>query len=184
MDNPIKEVLERNGFEKYGIVPVSDFAFHKSFYDICSTNQCGKYNTNWSCPPGVGSYEDLIRRIKEFDQALIVQSVWTIADSFDIEGMLESGQKHNAMLRTLVEELYPLLGKQDKMTMSAGACELCNECSYIHDRPCPMPDRAFGALEAHGVDVTALVECCGLKYNNGPNTVSYVGVILFGKGEG
>ena len=42
-----------------------------------------------------------------------------------------------------------------------------------------MPEKAFGALEAHGVDVAALLDCCGLRYNNGPNTVSYVGVVLF-----
>ena len=179
MNNTIREVLKSNGFEKNGVVSVDNFAFHKSFYDTCATNQCGQFNTNWSCPPGVGTYEDLVARVKAFDQALVVQSIWTIADSFDIEGMLESGEKHNAMLRTLVDELYPLLESVKKMTMSAGACTLCKECSYIHGRPCPMPERAFGALEAHGVDVTALLESCGLKYNNGPNTVSYVGVILY-----
>ena len=42
-----------------------------------------------------------------------------------------------------------------------------------------MPDKAFGALEAHGVDVAALLGRCGLKYNNGPNTVSYVVLVLF-----
>jgi len=120
-----------------------------------------------------------VARVQEFAQALVVQSVWTIADSFDIEGMLESGEKHNAMLRTLTGELYPLLGPRAKRTMSAGACVLCPECSYLHGRPCPMPERAFGALEAHGVDVAALLASCGLQYNNGPNTVSYVGLILF-----
>ena len=154
------------------------FELHKEFYEICATNKCGKFNTNWSCPPGVGEYEDLVIRLRQFDQALVVQSVWTIADSFDIEGMLKSGEKHNVMLRALVDEIYPLMEASRKLTLSAGACTLCKECSYLKGEACPMPDRAFGALEAYGVDVTALTEQCGLKYNNGPNTVSYVGVIL------
>ncbi|MDD2598810.1 MAG: DUF2284 domain-containing protein [Kiritimatiellae bacterium] len=178
MHNKYHDILKRHGFSNAGTVSVKEFVFHKSFYEICATNQCGKYNTNWSCPPGVGEYEDLVVRLKAFEQALVVQSVWTIADSFDIEGMLESGLKHNAMLRALTDELYPLLGFGARVTLSAGACGLCQECSYLRGQSCPMPERAFGSLEAHGVDVGALLGSCELKYNNGPNTVSYVGVIL------
>ncbi|MDA3925800.1 MAG: DUF2284 domain-containing protein [Kiritimatiellae bacterium] len=170
--------MKHNGFDKFGVVAISDFVFNKVFYDTCATNQCGKYNTNWSCPPGAGSFEELVAKVKKFQQALVVQSVWAIADSFDIEGMLESGETHNVMLRALVDELRPLLDGQEKLVLSAGACTLCKECSYIHGKPCPMPERAFGSLEAAGVDVMALLQQCGLKYNNGPNTVSYVGVIL------
>ena len=83
------------------------------------------------------------------------------------------------MMRSLVDEIYPLIESPQKLTLSAGACSLCKECSYIHDSPCPIPERAFGALEAYGVDVAALLKQCGLTYNNGPNTVSYVGVILY-----
>jgi predicted metal-binding protein len=173
------EALHCHGLDNFGVVPSSEFVFHKSFYDACATNQCGKFNSNWSCPPGVGCYEDLVARIQSFDQGLVVQSVWAISDSFDIEGMLKSEKQHSTMLRSLVDDLYPLLGSARKMTLSAGACSLCKECSYVERKPCPMPKRAFGALEAHGVDVAALLDRCGLKYNNGPNTVSYVGVVLF-----
>lgn len=175
----IMEALDRHGFDNFGIVPVRGFVFHKSFRDACATNQCGKFNSNWSCPPGVGSYEDLVAGIQSFDQGLVVQSVWAISDSFDIEGMLESEKQHDKMLRSLVDDLYPLLRSGRKMTLSAGACSLCKECSYLERKPCPMPEKAFGALEAHGVDVAALLDRCGLKYNNGPNTISYAGVVLF-----
>jgi FKBP-type peptidyl-prolyl cis-trans isomerase 2 len=35
--------------------------------------------------------------------------------------------------------------------------------------------------EAYGMNVKDLVEKCGMSYINGKNTVSYVGMILFGK---
>ena len=178
---PIVEFLARHKIDHWGIVPVTDFEFHKSLHDACSTNQCGKFNTNWACPSGVGSYDDLLAQIRSFDQGLVVQSIWTISDNFDIEGMLRSQEQHNAMLRSLVDDLYPLLGSDTKMTLSAGACSLCDECSYLENEPCRMPEKAFGALEAYGVDVAALLNRCGLKYNNGPNTVSYVGVVLSSK---
>ena len=179
MNATVEEVLRRNGFEKYGTVSVDTISLHKSLYDTCSTNQCGMFNTNWSCPPGVGAYEDLVVRFKQFDQALVVQSIWTIADSYDIEGMLEAAQKHNGMLRSMVDELCPLIESPRTLILSVGACSLCKECCYVHGKPCPTPDRAFGALEAYGVDVAAVLGSCGLKYNNGPNTVSYVGMILY-----
>ena len=175
---PIVEVLARHKLDNWGVVPVTDFEFHKSLHDACSSNACGKFNTNWACPPGVGSYDDLVAQIRSFDQGLVIQTVWTISDSFDIEGMLRSQERHDAMLRSLVDDLYPLLGSDRKMTLSAGACSLCEKCSYLEDEPCRMPEKAFGALEAHGVDVAALLNRCDLKYDNGPNTVSYVGVVL------
>ena len=175
---PIIEVLDRHGIGNWGVVPSKDFEFHKSLHDACSSNSCGRFSTNWACPPGVGAYEDLVARIQSFDQGLVIQSVWTISDSFDIEGMMESQEKHNAMLRSLIDDLYPVLGSDRKLTLSAGACSLCEKCTYLENEPCRMPEKAFGALEAHGVDVAALLNRCGLKYNNGPNTVSYVGVVL------
>jgi hypothetical protein len=45
--------------------------------------------------------------------------------------------------------------------------------------PCRFPDKAVASVESHGIDVTALVTSCGIPYNRGPNTVSYVGLFLF-----
>ena len=92
--------------------------------------------------------------------------------------MLDSGKKHNKIFRTLVTDLRKVI-PPPILTLSAGACNLCETCSYVLQKPCIMPDKAIGSLEAHGVDVTALVTNCGLQYNNGPNTVSYVGVVMF-----
>lgn len=33
-------------------------------------------------------------------------------------------------------------------------------------------------VEAYGIDVSKMLSACGLNYNNGQNTVSYVGLIL------
>lgn len=174
----IIEIVHRHKIDKFGFVPLEKMVFDKSFHDACAANRCGKYGTNWSCPPGAGSFESLRRRVHGFKKALVVQTVWQLEDSFDIEGMLNSGRKHNALFRQLSSDLRTVLQKPP-LVLSAGACDLCETCSYILRRPCPRPDQAMGSLEAHGIDVTALVRSCGLNYNNGPNTVSYVGVVMF-----
>jgi hypothetical protein len=42
-----------------------------------------------------------------------------------------------------------------------------------------MPDQMIASLEAYCIDVAALLEAAGLRYNNGPGTVSYAGLILW-----
>ncbi len=172
------EVARGHGLETFGFVPIEDFVFNRDFHDACAANRCGKYGTNWSCPPGAGTYDDLVSAIRRFSTGMVVQTVWKLADSFDIDGMLDSGREHNAIFRKIAAGIRPLL-TGPSLILSAGSCTLCETCSYVLRKPCRKPDEALGTLEAYGVDVTALVTGCGLKYNNGPNTVSYVGVIMF-----
>jgi predicted metal-binding protein len=64
------------------------------------------------------------------------------------------------------------------LALSAGACERCETCAYTRGEPCRMPDQMIASLEAYCIDVAALLEVAELRYNNGPGTVSYVGLIL------
>ncbi|MBP5294985.1 MAG: DUF2284 domain-containing protein, partial [Lachnospiraceae bacterium] len=43
------------------------------------------------------------------------------------------------------------------------------------------PDKTLLSLEACGVDVYQTAKAAGLPYNNGANTVTYFGLILFGQ---
>jgi predicted metal-binding protein len=74
----------------------------------------------------------------------------------------------------------PLLPPGEKLALSAGACSICETCTYPDGEPCRLPEKAMASLESYGIDVAQLIASSGLSYNNGPNTVSYVGVILFG----
>ena len=46
------------------------------------------------------------------------------------------------------------------------------------DAPCRYPESMFHSLEGYGFDVHLLAEAAGIKYNNGPNTVTYFGAVL------
>jgi len=43
---------------------------------------------------------------------------------------------------------------------------------------CSYPGKAVASLEAYCIDVNALLTTCGIPYNNGVNTVSYVSLLL------
>ena len=40
------------------------------------------------------------------------------------------------------------------------------------------PDKAIASVESYGINVNSLLLNCGLEYNNGINTVSYVGIVM------
>lgn len=175
----MKKIMEELGVTRYGVVPVVKIVFNEAFRMSCESNQCGKYGTNWSCPPGVGEPDELMRRALRFEHGLVIQTVWPLEDAFDFEGMMAGGEKHNALFRQAVERVAPALSAGETLALSAGACSVCDTCTFPSGEPCRQPDRALASLESYGIDVAQLIKLGGLSYTNGPNTVSYVGLILF-----
>ncbi len=171
--------LSELGLTRYGVVPVGDMVFSETFRTACEENQCGKFGTNWACPPGAGEAAALIANARRFRRGLVIQTVWPLEDAFDFDGMMAGGKKHAEVFRRAVERVAPLLSCGATLALGAGACTFCETCSYLSGAPCRAPARAIASLESYCVDVTALVSRAGLAYTNGPDTVSYVGLILF-----
>ena len=109
---------------------------------------------------------------------LVFQAIYTLADSFDIEGMFEANEK----FRKLTEVVDDVCRGEtaDIITLSAGKCNLCDECGAMTNEACRNPERSYAAIEAYGIFVSKLAEVCGLNYINGANTVTYFGGVLFG----
>lgn len=162
-------------------IPVSAIIFDRSFRQLCEMNSCGKYGRCWMCPPDAGDIDEMIARAKEYRQGMFFQTIYPLEDSFDIEGMLAAGVRHNEVAEKLAKELVPLMG-EDTIALGAGACQKCDECSRINSEPCRFPSEAVSSLESYGIAVSQLAEACGLKYINGVNTVTYFGGFLYGRG--
>jgi predicted metal-binding protein len=207
MTPAIQRVLSELGVTHAGEVAVADIVFAPAFRDACVANACGKYGTNWACPPGIGEASDLIARAQKFTRGLVLQTVWPLQDAFDFDGMMAGAEKHNALFRKAVARVIPLLepqrtaalpcaaraavGRQSlaaeriedrsrHLALSAGACSICKTCTFPRGEPCRLPEQAMSSLEAYCIDVTALIDTAGLSYTNGPDTVSYVGLLLYG----
>lgn len=179
MEKRVRALLAECGVTRCGEVAVADLVFNAAFREACASNQCGKYGTNWACPPGVGSPPALEARARRFTRGLVIQTVWPIEDMFDFDGMLAGGDQHNALFRQVAERVAPLLSSGETLALSAGACSVCGTCTYPSGEPCRRPDKAMASLESYGIDVAALIGRAGLSYTNGPDTVSYVGMILY-----
>jgi predicted metal-binding protein len=95
----------------------------------------------------------------------------------DWKGTLAAGKSFNRMTQQIKEELIPKLDKA--MVLGSGPCLYCDVCGCKENLPCRHPDKAIRSLEANCVDVFALAQECGMKYINGPNTVTFFGSLLY-----
>jgi predicted metal-binding protein len=166
------------GAFKTASMKVSDIPFRREFREACKINTCGKYGKNWMCPPEVGDIDELIAKASGYQNAFILQSVGTLEDSFDIEGMQEAGKNHCRMLQAFFSNLPPSMA--GALKLSAGTCKVCDgPCAKTSDEPCRFPEKAMASMEAYGIAVSELAECCGLEYVNGMNTITYFGALLY-----
>ena len=147
------------------------------FRRICEGNACGKFGRCYMCPPDIGPVEDLMAHIRQYPHAVLYQSIGTIEDSFDFEGMMEVGHAHCMLSQRIRERLEAIL--PEHLHLTGGGCHLCERCAKLDAEPCRYPNEALSSLEGYGIDVYRTSQATGLKYINGENTVTYFGIILF-----
>lgn len=179
MDNTalIAQVCEM-GAHKAGVVDVSQIVFDRSFRAMCESNACGNYGRCWMCPPDAGDIDSLIRTARSYQKALVYQTVGSLEDSYDFEGMMAAAHAHNLLARTLTE-FFGTLPFARKLHLGAGGCHICEVCAKRTNEPCRHPDLAMPSLETYGINVSELAASAGMKYVNGQNTVTYFGALLF-----
>lgn len=161
------------------IIEVVKMHFVEDFRKACEQNVCRKYGTNWMCPPGVGTFDELKAKACQYHYGLLFQTVHQLSSSFDWKGMMAAKKKHDLVFRALLSKLKNNHKMQDILPLNAGACEYCQRCAYLDHEKCRFPAEAFPSVEAYGIDVINLEKTCGIPYYNGKNTVSYVGLFLF-----
>jgi predicted metal-binding protein len=144
----------------------------------CLVNYCGKSNKSWTCPPHTGDLEALGARLLTYTDCVVLQSISNLEDSWDFEGMADAAHSHNSMVRSLAEEITKKFPNLEILPFACGSCDYCEKCT-CPDEPCRFPDNAMSSVEAQGLDINALIKSVGLKYINGLDTVSYVGMILW-----
>lgn len=166
------------GALKAGAIEVAQIPFNRDFRKACESNACGNYGKCWTCPPDAGDIDTLIAQAKRYQHAIVYQTVSDLEDSYDIEGMLEAGMRHNQVAEKIAVQIIPQL-PAGALHLSAGGCRVCERCGKRDDIPCRFPERALYSMETYGIAVSEVAALCGLKYINGQNTVTYFGIFLY-----
>lgn len=174
----IQDALNLNA-SRAAIIDVADIKFSNELRQMCKQNMCGSYKSNWMCPPAIGPLSELKEKVLKYKQGFVIQTIHPLEDSFDIEGMEEAQKLHRKIFKNILDSIKEKYKFDNVLPLSAGACDICSECGYVHGKDCYFPEKAISSVEAYGINAMALVTSCGFPYNNGQNTVSYVGLILF-----
>ena len=159
-----------------GFVDIPSVNFHSDYREICRQNTCRSYGTSWACPPGVGTEEECIARFRSYDRMILFSRAYQLEDSFDFEGIAEGGADFRSRVEQLAQQADKYLPRY--LMMANGGCRRCEKCTYP-DSPCRFPDQVFHSMSGYMFTVSAVANLAGLKYNNGPDTVTFFGAILF-----
>ncbi|MDR0850876.1 MAG: DUF2284 domain-containing protein [Clostridiales Family XIII bacterium] len=184
-NNIIIENLHISGIENAAAFDTDILAFSQDIRAMCEMNTCGRYNRSWNCPPVIGTLESLRDICLKFKHGILCSTVTKLEDSFDFEGMMRASATLCVKLgnaNRIFADLSARHGTSEIQNayriFGAGSCSACKKCSYP-DAPCIHPDRFFIPIEACGINVVELASNTGLAYNNGPNTVTFFGMVLY-----
>ncbi len=166
------------GAYKANAIETNKIVLDRAFRDICATNACGMYGKCYMCPPDVGDIDELMRKVLNYDYALVYQTVTELEDSFDFEGMIEAKKKSYPLAQSL-RKVFADMSITKALHLGAGGCGVCETCAKRTNEPCRFPEKAMPSLEAYGVNVSELARAARMKYINGQNTVTYFGAVLF-----
>ena len=143
--------------------------------DMCKSGSCHVYGKRWSCPPACGTLDECKEEISRYSKGILVQTVGKIEDSMDGEGMMRAEAEHKDHF--LEFEKYLRKKWPNMLSLSAGSCTKCKECTYP-DEPCRFPGAAFSSMEAYGLLVTQVCQANKVKYYYGPCTIAYTSCYL------
>lgn len=166
-------------FDQSKIIPINAVPFDNEVRKLCEQNMCGCFGKSWTCPPAIGSVEELQLRLSAFKHSLVFYKVYPLEDSFDWQGMMTSVRDFQSRVFQLREKIQKQVPAEEVFFLGAGACQLCENCTYSEKKPCRHPENALFSVESFGIDAMKMMIDNGLSYNNGPNTVTYIGILFF-----
>ena len=174
----VVETARSLGFDLAGAIDADKVVTSADLAASCSPKACRRYGTCWTCPPGVGAYEDILPDITSRKLGVVVQTIRDDVDYYEDWDVLdETRTLHNERLDQLARALRAEL--ENVAVFSTGGCGLCETCTYP-DTPCVNPDERRNSLSAHGVAVGATCQNAGLDYSFQNGCVRFIGMVLYG----
>lgn len=172
----IRAIAAETGFSESGYAAIGNLKVYPEIRKICEGNTCRNYGTSWACPPAVGTIEECRARVERFDRMLLFSRCYQLEDSFDFEGMTAGARDFKKLVDRFCGNITDIL--PEYLMLSNEGCGRCQKCTYP-DAPCRFPHLLHHSLEGYGFIVNELAAEAGIRYNNGPDTVTYFGALLF-----
>ena len=170
-------IAAEEGFAAAVVTDTKDIPFDPSFRPLCAENLCGKYGVNYSCPPDCGTPDEMRARIQAHRHALVLQTIWEIADYSDSKAIKAAKKEHNAATLRLLGRLRR--ADVPGFPVGASGCALCETCAIVEHEPFRYPDLYYSCMSAYCIFVRRLAEQCGMEYDCGPGLLAFFGMYVF-----
>lgn len=182
----IEETALKSSFTQAGYIDVESLKFYPEVRKICEGNVCRNYGSSWACPPAIGTMEECQKRALRYKNMLLFSKKYELEDSYDFEGMT-AGMADFKKTVDLFEDNILFYNNikdvlSDYLLLSNEGCGRCKSCTYPNS-PCRFPKKLHHSLEGYGFIVSELAAKAGIRYNNGSNTVTFFGALLFNCAE-
>lgn len=164
------------GFTESGVIQTAVLNFYPEIRRICEENTCRGFGKTWACPLAVGTLEDCKKRVLKYENMLLFSQKFELEDSFDFEGMQQGMQAFKQTVDRYAAATKTYL--PDRLILSNEGCSRCSACTYPH-APSRFPAQLYPSIEGFGFIVSELARQAGIRYNNGPDTVTFFGAILW-----
>lgn len=162
------------GFANAAVVDTADIIFDFSFRPYCEENLCGQYGANYSCPPDCGSPAEMKTRILAHRKALVLQTIWQVADYSDMPAIKDAKKSHNTAEIKVVQAMRQ--AGHNGLIVGASGCALCSPCAITEGLPCRFPDLKYSCMSAYCVFVKKLADKCDMEYDCGDGLLGLFGM--------
>ena len=121
--------------------------------------------------------DEMRARIQAHRHALVLQTIWEIADYSDSKAIKAAKKEHNAATLRLLGRLRR--ADVPGFPVGASGCALCETCAIVEHEPCRYPDLYYSCMSAYCIFVRRLAEQCGMEYDCGPGLLAFFGMYVF-----
>ena len=168
-------IAKESGFTNHAPLDVAGLEFLQDVRDMCNAGRCRDYGTSWSCPPACPPLGEIRETVKGYSGGILVQTVGDLEDSYDWQGIIDTGGRHKANFAHMRSKLDKAF--DSVLAMGAGTCRICEKCSYPNEL-CRFPDKMEVSMEASGLFVSKVCTDNGLAYNYGADKIAFTSCFL------
>lgn len=169
------QVARDIGFEHAEKLNTAALIARAEVREMCSSGKCRIYGKRWSCPPACGDITVCQAKMRRYSGGIIVQTVFSLEDDFDAEGIALAEATHKKRFETFARQMRA--AGPACLPLTAGGCTRCECCTYP-GKPCRYPNKMMSSMEAYGLLVSDVCRASGLQYNYGPKTIAFTSCIL------
>ncbi len=154
-----EEQLKNDGFTVFPIAVPESSPKAKEFRKLCEKNECGEYDTNWGCPPGVGTLEELSKVLGQASKAFLIRKRYEL----DPEDRAKVKEATDDMTYHARQAANLAIDEVSVKILGDGGCRYCGVCTYP-DSECEFPLERIDSVSSYGIDMEEILKNIGEKF--------------------